>query len=177
MIHKPGVTRYDGLGGLYSDWLIKKIIQVGCLRRPGLKILDFGCGVSRLKSVLQSDDIMGFDIDPELSELADWRDFRFNVLVSNQVFYAFERHDLELFFENLVLHSPGAEVIVGISNRGILNKVGMTLLRRSRAHSAAKLTAAEEIEVLSKFVDFKKISNFFWLSKIYVGSLKNGRFK
>ena len=176
-MHKPGVTRYDGLGGLYSDWLIKKIIQVGCLRRPGLKILDFGCGVGRLKSALHRDSIMGFDIDPELSELADWRDFGFNVLVSNQVFYAFERHDLELFFENLALHSPEVEIIVGVSNRGILNKVGMILLGRSRAHSAAKLTAAEELEVISKFIDFRKIANFFWLSKIYVGTLKSRRSK
>ncbi len=148
---KWGVTLYSGLSQLYFRSLLRAVIRVGELHRPGLRILDFGCGGGELKKLLPGALVTGYDIRPDLTEVPDWRAVPFDVLVANEVFYSFQEGDLRSLLEELKGRSPRPRLVVGISRRGFLNKMGMVLLGRPQAHAAARLAPMRELAVLQEY--------------------------
>ena len=135
-----GVTLYSGLSQFYFRHLLQQIINVGRLERPGITILDFGCGRGELKRMLGAKKkVVGYDVISELSDVSDWREVDFDVLVANQVFYSFSEAALESLLRELKQKNPTLELVVGISRQGLLNNIGKYLLGRPDAHSATKI--------------------------------------
>lgn len=145
---KWGVTLYSGPSQFYFRGLLRKVIQVGELDRPGLRILDFGCGRGELKKLLPGGQVVGYDVRPEWSDVPDWRPVPFDVMVANQVFYSFQEQDLQALLAEVGKRVPRPRLVVGISRRGWLNKLGMFLLGRRGAHSAARLSPQRELAIL-----------------------------
>ena len=76
-----GVTNYSGFSRYYFRKLLNSIINVGCLTRRSIRVLDFGCGNGELKKLLPNANIIGYDIIPHLSDVDDWRKVNFDILV------------------------------------------------------------------------------------------------
>ena len=70
---------------IYFNRILKTIIRIGNLDRRDVTILDFGCGTGYLKRHLP-DKVIGYDVIPELTEVSDWRDVQFDVVVANELF-------------------------------------------------------------------------------------------
>jgi hypothetical protein len=163
-----GVTSYRGFAGYYFRFLIGQIIKLGKLKRSDITILDFGCGEGRLKQILKSSKVIGYDVVRDLSDINDWRTLDFDVLVANEVFYTFKRDDLNKLLIELKQKNKSLELIVGISRQGFLNKIGMYLLGRPKAHSNTKLTPKEEMNILKQHCFVLKEVNILFLAYIFV---------
>ena len=167
-----GVTPYSGLSKFYFERLLKQIIKIGDLHKTESKILDFGCGIGELKRILGRENIIGYDVVPELSDVEDWRLVSFDILVANEVFYSFSEEDLDGLVAELKKVNPNLLLIVGISRQGWLNNIGKLLLGRSDAHSATKLSPRKEVEVLMRKCAIVKSKNVMNLANIYLMRFK-----
>lgn len=163
-----GVTRYTGLSQFYFRQLLRQIVRVGGLHRSGINVLDFGCGQGELKQILGSTKVVGYDIIPGFSDVQDWREADFDVLVANEVFYSFSEDELESLLLQLRQKNPNVELVVGISRQGLLNNIGKYLLGRPDAHSASRLTPKNELKILEKYCEVLVRNSFIALADIYL---------
>jgi len=163
-----GVTLYSGLSQFYFRHLLRQIVKVGRLERPGITILDFGCGRGELKRLLVGAKVVGYDIIPEMSDILDWRITDFDVLVSNEVFYSFSGEELESLLFELREKNPSLELVIGISRQGLLNNIGKYLLGRPDAHSATKIGPMREFEILKRHCRVIRHKNVLNLAHVYV---------
>lgn len=161
------VTLYSGWSKFYFRHLLKQVIEVGGLQRPGLTILDFGCGTGELKRMLPGARVIGYDVVPSLTDVPDWRPVDFDVLVANEVFYSFHEAELEGLLKELRGKNPKLELVVGISCQGWLNRLGMLLLNRPRALSAARMGPEREVEVLLRHCRILRRKGVFHLARVY----------
>ena len=162
-----GVTPYSGWAQFYFRRLLGRIVNVGRLGRPGLTILDFGCGKGELKRLLKNSTVLGYDIIPSLSDVEDWRKVDFDVLVANEVFYAFNEGDLENLLLELRKKNKNLELVVGISRQGLLNKIGKHLFGGSDAHSLTKMMPQTEVKTLERHCVILRRSNVLFLANVY----------
>lgn len=167
-----GVTLYSGLSKFYFQHLLRQLVNIGGLERPGIAILDFGCGRGELKRLLAGAKVIGYDIIPELSDVADWRSVDFDVLVANEVFYSFSEDELESLLRELKRKNPALELVVGISRQGLLNNIGKYLLGRPDAHSATKIGPKKEVEILERHCRINRKKNVMNLAHVYSLSFK-----
>jgi len=163
-----GVTRYSGLSQFYFRYLLHQIVKVGELTRPGITILDFGCGRGELKRLLGAKNVIGYDIIPELSDVPDWREVDFEVLVANEVFYSFSEEALESLLHELKQKNPALELVVGISRQGVLNNLGKYLFGRPDAHAATKIGPRIEVDILERHCRLIRRKNVLNLANVYV---------
>lgn len=162
-----GVTRYAGLSQYYFRHLLEQIAKVGNLDRSGITVLDFGCGQGQLKCLLGSDKVIGYDIVPELTDVKDWRDVKFDVLVANEVFYSFSENALEHLLRELKKKNPTLELVIGISKQSVLNNIGKYLLGRPDAHSATKIGPKKERDILERHCRVVRRKNVMNLADVY----------
>ena len=167
-----GVTLYSGLSKFYFRYLLKQIIKVGKLKRPGITVLDFGCGNGELKHILAGASVIGYDIIPSLSDVEDWRAVDFDVLVANEVFYGFSDYELEELLQELKKKNINLDLVVGISRQGVLNNIGKYLLSRPEAHSAKKIGPRRELEIFERHCEIKRKKNVMNLANVYYLSFK-----
>lgn len=173
MIHKiKGVTSYSGLAKFYFKYLLKQLIKVGDLERAGITILDFGCGKGELKRTLPNANVIGYDIIAALSDVRDWRDIDFDVLVANEVFYSFTEDQLVALLTELKQKNSNLELVVGISRQSVLNNIGKFLLGRPDAHSATKIGPKKELEILLRYCEIKRRRNILYLADVILMTFK-----
>ncbi len=167
-----GVTRYAGLPQYYFRYLLGCVIRIGRLERSDICILDFGCGSGELKRMLAGRKVISYDVIADLSEIEDWRDANFDVLVANQVFYTFSEEALDALLLELRCKNPTLELVVGTSQQGFLNNVGKYLLGRPNAHSSTKIGPQKEIEILERYCMVKRQKNVLNLANVYCLNFK-----
>ena len=164
---------YKGFSGVYFNRVINAIINIGKLRNTNKNILDFGCGLGVLKKKLKSkSNIINYDKDKKLSEIKNWKKVKFEILVSNQVFYQFSEKQLENLIKEIKKKNPRTLFIIGISRRSILNKIGKFLLLKFDAHKNTVLTHNKELFILTKYLKVIKKKNVLLLSDIYLMKFK-----
>lgn len=160
---------YTGIKGIYFRRILKKIIKIGDLNSK--RLLDFGCGRCELKKLLPS--VVGYDILPDLSDVADWRNVKFDTVVANEVFYLFSRKELEIFLDELYKCNPKAELIVGISRQGILNNIAKYLGGVKDAYVGTKLSPSEELAVLKDRMNVIDKKTVWFMCNIYLLRFKH----
>ncbi len=162
-----GVTPYSGPSQYYFRHLLDWVIRVGELDRPDVCILDFGCGSGELKRKLVGRNVISYDVIKELSDIDDWREVHFDILVANQVFYTFSEEALNSLLLNLRSKNPTLELVVGISRQGIFNNVGKYIFGRPNAHSTTKIGPQTEIEILQRYCKITGQKNVLNLANVY----------
>jgi len=158
---------YLGLRGIYFYRILRKIIEVGNLKNRKVKILDFGCGVGKLK-ILLPDKVIGYDIDPRLTEIGNWRKVKFDVLVANAVFYLMTKKELRNFLTELYEYNPEIELIFATSKRNIINKILQFLTSEQRGWADTKLMPNEELNILTEKMKILKKINVCFMAEVYL---------
>jgi 2-polyprenyl-3-methyl-5-hydroxy-6-metoxy-1,4-benzoquinol methylase len=163
---------YSGLKGTYFNRIIRKIISIASLDKRKIRILDFGCGVGKLKKVL-GNKVINYDVLEDLSEIKDWKKAKFDVIVANEVFYLFTHDELRKFISDLYKINPDAELIVGISRQEIINKILAFLAGQRDAHDNTKLKHDDEIRILRERMKILRIKSVFFMCDILMLKFKN----
>ena len=164
---------YKGLSGIYFNRAIDSIITIGNLKGTSKIILDFGCGLGVLKKKLKSkSNIVNYDKNKKFSEINNWKNVKFDIFVSNQVFYQFSEKKLETIIKEIKKKNSKTLFIVGISKRSLLNKIGKFLLFKFNAHKNTILTYEKELFILMKHLKIIKKKNIFFLSDIFLMKFK-----
>lgn len=157
---------YEGLCSIYFRSILFAIIRIGSLDRSGLRILDFGCGHSRLGSMLPNVD--RYDIDPELSEIEDWTNTQYDVVILNEVFYMMSENEINMVLMDITKYSPSAVVIVGIARQNLMSRILKYPAGLIRAHDGTKTSPKKEKEILDKYYNCSAHAVVFGMCDIYL---------
>lgn len=164
-------TSYKGISKLYFLKLLNEIIKIGNLEQEDITSLDFGCGYGFLKKKLKSKNnninIINYDIEKELSEIRNWKDCKFDILVANQVFYCCDANYLRKLMRELKLRNSELIIVAGISRQSLFNNIGKFLLGYADAHSGTKLRPKEELKILLEFCEIVATKSVWSLADIY----------
>ena len=157
---------YKGLSGVYFFKILNTIIKMGNLRDRNVKILDFGCGVGHLKKLLPG-KVINYDLNPELTEIDDWKNATFDAVVANQVLIYLSKDELMKLLDELYKHNPKLEMYVGISTQGIINKILRIFANQRDSYADVKLSPKDEISALKQKMDVIKKKNVFFMCDVY----------
>lgn len=155
------MKQYVGIKGIYFKKLLQTLIDVGDLQNR--RVLDFGCGTQELRKLLTHNTYVGYDIDPNLSDVQTVDGVQFDVMVANEVFYEMTENDIEEVLENVRPET----LVVGISRQGVLNEIGATLLHPS-ALKKTKTPPRKELEILTRHYSILAKKNVWWLADVYL---------
>jgi len=164
-------TEYGLITGIYFRKLLRTIINIGHFNDENLIVLDFGAGFGELKKMLMSLNapvkVINYEIKKELTEIENWQDVDFEVIVCNEVFYTFEEEELIQLLYDLKNHNSNLEMIVGISRQSFINKIGAIILNVKDAHKGTKLGPKKELEILLKELEIIEQKSIFYLADVY----------
>ena len=76
-----------------------------------------------LKTIFGKTKVINYDVKEEFTEVKDWRNQEFDVVVSNEVFHSFRSHKLEELLKTIILPNTAFEIthrwsgIMGVGNQ------------------------------------------------------------
>lgn len=152
---------YHGIKGLYFRALLRTLIKIGGLNHR--RVLDFGCGTQELRKALVHRNYVGYDINPQCSDVRSLDGITFDVMVVNEVFYEMSEQDIVNTLETL----RPLTLAVGISRQGILNKVGAALLHPT-ALDKTLTPPAKELEILLRRYRIVAKKTVWFLADVYL---------
>ena len=161
-------TEYKGITQIYFRKILSTIIELGNLKNTQKTILDFGCGHGTLSKLLLNKNIIGYDINPEWSDVSDWEAVPFDIFISGQTFCLIENYKVEEILRKIKELNPKTQLIVAMSKRSILNKIGKYIFNYIDAHAGYKLEPNEELFLIKKYCKILKKKSVFFLADVYV---------
>lgn len=145
------------------------------LARPSVSdvILDFGCGHGMLKQMFGARfSIVGFDVQTKFTEIRDWREADFSILIANHVFYSVSIGDLE----QVALAASRKRVQTVVFSDSLDRNINRWLARMAGEPRAleAKLHDSETtLDAFRDHYDLVETSSVFGLTKVYGLALRN----
>jgi SAM-dependent methyltransferase len=147
---------YRGLSKIYFEKIITIIIAFGDLRKGEGLILDFGCGLGHLKKRLQEKNVIGYDIIPELSDVADYKTLTPSKIVLSGVLEHMYIDEIEKLLHDFIQMNPYAELLIFLPTENFVSKIAMHLAGQVHAHD----------DHISKYKDINKvIEKYYYLKK------------
>jgi len=161
------ITKYNGLKKIYFDKIIYEIINIGNLKYIEKRILDFGCGEKRLENLLKR-KIFNFDINPTYSEIDNFLEIEFDIIILNHVLMYMSQVEIEELFSKIYRKNPNCEFILGIGKQNILSKVAKTLTFNFKAHKGTISSFNQQLNLIKKNMKILKTKkNIFFMTDIF----------
>jgi hypothetical protein len=111
----------------YSNKYLKTAVKF-LDAKEGDKILDFGCGEQYSKRVIKNGEVIGYDIDPKISDVENYKDVKANKVFCCQSLEHLKPEELKeavAHFAELKVE----KVIVATSTDNWLSEIGIKLIR------------------------------------------------
>lgn len=125
---------YKGFSKIYFDKILETLIIFGNLRNEKGVILDYGCGVGHLKKKLPGSNVVGYDILPELSDIADYKTLSPQKIVLSGVLEHLQLEEIENLLKNFTKMNPRAILLVFLPTENPVSRIAMHLAGQSNAH-------------------------------------------
>jgi len=125
---------YRGFAKIYFNRILEAIIRFGDLRDEKGLILDFGCGLGHLKNKLKGSNVVGYDIIPELSDVADYRHLIPVQIVLSGVLEHLYGSEIESLIKEFKQINPSAILLVSLPTENWVSKIAMRLSGQKHAH-------------------------------------------
>ena len=161
-------TEYKGITRIYFYKILSTLINLGNLSNTNKTILDFGCGYGMLKKLIPHSNVLGYDIVQKWSDVKNWEEVPFDIFVSNQTFCLLEENEVNKILKKIKNINPDSIILVGMSRKSFLNKLGMKIFNYKNAHSAYRLDPSQELLILKKYCKIIKKKTVFFLSDVYL---------
>ena len=162
---------YKGIGGIYFNKIINKIIKLGNLSEEKGIILDFGCGHNHLKRKLNN-KVIGYDIITELSDVKDYRKLKPSVIVCNNILEHFTELDIRKKISEFRKMNRGCKLITATPTENWLSKFGMIISGISNAHDDHKTKLKGINKILDENCKLIGRKNVFSLCEISLWKFK-----
>jgi hypothetical protein len=163
------VTKPNFISSVYFNFIYKQIIKQ--LNFDSKKvILDFGSGLGYLKKKIGNKynlEIINYDIVEELSDVKNWKDVKFDIIIFSQVLYLFSPNEFKELFLQLKKHNSDLIIICAFSTQSFINKIGKYLLGHKDAHEGTRISPKEEEMLLLSFCEPIESKNFLNIFKLF----------
>ena len=163
------VTNYNKFPQKYYFLsIIKEIIKIANLINTQKKILDFGCGNKIFSNILLNKKIINYDINPFYSEIKDYRNKRFDIVIFNHVLRYLKPMEIKKTLEKIKKLNPKSEIVVSLSRQNIFSKLAMIITLNFKAHEKTHSTYKEQIEQINNIAKIKdKKLGIFGITDIF----------
>jgi len=161
------VTKYTKFPEKYYFLsIVNNIIKIADLKNTNQTILDFGCGNKIFSKLLNNKKILNYDINPNLTEIYDFKEYKFDIVILNHVLMYMEPKQIEELFINFKKINPKLKLLIGLGKQNILSKILKTLSLTFNAHEKTKSSFDQQIHVFSKYLNIRNQKNIFFMTKI-----------
>jgi len=163
------VTNYNKFPQKYYFLsIIKEIIKIANLINTQKKILDFGCGNKIFSNILLNKKIINYDINPFYSEIKDYRNKKFDIVIFNHVLMYLKPKEIKKTLEKIKKLNPKSEIVVSLSRQNIFSKLAMIITLNFKAHEKTHSTYKEQIEQINNITKIKdKKLGIFGITDIF----------
>lgn len=125
---------YKGFSKIYFDKILETLIAFGGLKDEKGVILDYGCGMGHLKKKLPNSNIVGYDILPELSDVADCKTLSPEKIVLSGVLEHLPLEEIENLLKDFIKMNPRAILLVFLPTENMVSEIAMRLAGQCNAH-------------------------------------------
>ena len=170
-LEKNHVTKGNFVSKLYFN-LIYFVIS-NLINYRNKVVLDFGGGLGFLKKRLikKGAKVTIFDKVKELTEVDDYKNVKFDIIIFCQVLMYIQEKDVEKIFNEIISMDKDITVITCFSKQTFVNKIFAFLLGHSNPHDDTLLMPDKENKIFHEFFKKEKELDFF-LFKIIVSKTK-----
>jgi cyclopropane fatty-acyl-phospholipid synthase-like methyltransferase len=133
-------------------------------------ILDFGCGEGYLKKIYYKKDhkhnIINYDIISEKSEVKDYKNLNYDLIVASHVFCLFSEKNLCDFLQNEINKNKDIKFIVAIGKQSLVSKIAQFITNKRSSNSYNQLSGAEELEIISRYKKLVYKKNILFMTDV-----------
>lgn len=168
-------TNYDkGLQKYYFLSIAKNIVKIADLDKSKKIILDFGCGNKIFSKLLKKNIILNFDTKPEYTEIKNYEDYKFDVVIFNHVLMYMTPSEIDNVLKKIRKINPKCEIILSLSRQNLLSKIGMFFTLNFKAHDKTISSYKEQLKEYEKVtLLIKKKLKVFGITDIFHSKFKN----
>jgi len=153
---------YKGIAAIYFRKILSTIIKYGDLKNEDDLVLDFGCGVGHLKKTLKKDNIIGFDIEPELTKIENYKNLSPKKIVLSGVLEHLYLPEVEDLLDDFLTMNKAVELLVYMPTENWVSKIAMRLARKTNAHDDHVSSYQEINVILDRYFQLKKRKYIFF---------------
>ena len=150
---------------LFYKLKFKIAIKYASLKPTDL-ILDFGCGSGQLRKMLPGHKIIGYDVDPKLTEIKDYRKIKPDKIFALDVFEHIPKNKIRKIVRDFKKMNPNIVLVTAIPTETWLWRKTRKLMGLSETVKD-HITKLEEIEsILCQEMHLQNETTFVLMSRI-----------
>ena len=150
---------------LFYKWKFGIAIRYANLNKGDL-ILDFGCGNKWLKKTLNGYNVIGYDIDPKLTDIRNYLNLKPNKIFVLDVFEHIEKEEIRKMINNFKKMNPKFILITIIPTETWLWRKMRKLMGLSETVSDHITGLKDILKILNEELKLVKKINFLTMSHI-----------
>lgn len=160
---------YKGIASFYFFKVLDTMIELGQLKDEKGLILDFGCGVGKLKERLKpyGVNIIGYDCIEKISDVKNYRALKPSKIVCGAVLELLSPKEIDVLLHEFKKMNPHAVLVVSYATRNTLSRI-CAFLKGIRAHDRNKSTYKQGEKVIKKLYQLKERKIVFSMSQVSV---------
>jgi SAM-dependent methyltransferase len=169
------VTEYKFPQKIYFNAILKKIAKIITTNRKNAIVLDYGCGSGQLKKFVKEIDssinVIGYDIDSNISEIENPFSRPYDIYVFNHVLMYINKKEILVLIKKIKSLNKKALIIIGSGKQNYLSKFGSIMLNKN-AHDKTISSLESQIKIIETQVNIISRENIYLMTEIVSCKLK-----
>ncbi len=168
------VTEYDKFPQKYYFLsIVNEIINIAELKKLNKIILDFGCGKKIFSQLLPDKKILNFDINPVYTEIKDFKNYKFDIVIFNHVLMYLKPNEINTLLQDIKKINPDCELIFSLSRQNLISKIAMLITLNLSAHEKTSSSYNEQLDQFrDKTIIIREKLRIFGITDIYYCKFK-----
>ena len=168
------VTEYDKFHQKYYFLsIVNEIINIAELKKLNKIILDFGCGKKIFSQLLPDKKILNFDINPVYTEIKDYKNYKFDIVIFNHVLMYLKPNEINTLLQDIKKINPDCELIFSLSRQNLISKIAMLITLNLSAHEKTSSSYNEQLDQFrDKTIIIREKLRIFGITDIYYCKFK-----